>query len=140
MANSKQILNKIARDAGMLGLVVTANTGTSVVITDGVANDVLIECVDAVIQDPMGGVSPATAPFLGAGHSAPCKIAMGPNAVGNKTMAQIFPAGDVVAPKVLALIAGFANNILIMDGNEGYGTADVLVEIEGSGDMKGLGQ
>ena len=140
MANSKQILNKIARDAGMLGLVVTANTGTSVVITDGVANDVLIECVDAVIQDPMGGVSPATAPFLGAGHSAPCKIAMGPNAAGNKTMAQIFPAGDVVAPKVLALIAGFANNILIMDGNEGYGTADVLVEIEGSGDMKGLGQ
>ena len=137
MANSKQILNKIARDAQMLGLTVQSNTGTSVIIDDG-ANDILIEYVDAIIQDPMGGVSPATAPFLGAGHNAPGKIAFSCNAAGNKTIAQIFVNEQNV--KAFALCCGFANNVIVLDGNEGYGTAAVLLEVDGSPDMKGLGQ
>ena len=141
MANSKQILNKIARDASMLGLTVSSHTASSLVITDAVSGfDILIAYEDAQIQDPMGGIDPTVSPFLGIGTANPGKIVFGPNAAGNKTLAQIFPAGDVVAPVVFALCARFANNVLIVDGNEGLPTSSVLVEIDGDADLKSLGQ
>jgi len=137
MANSVQILNKIARDAKMLGLTVESLTATTLVINDD-ANDINISYEDAVIQDPMGGVDPSTSPFLGTGTSNPGMILFTCNATGNKSIAQIFVnATNVIA---LSLCMGFGNKILVMDGNEGYGTAAVLIEIESNSVLKGIGQ
>ena len=137
MANSVQILDKIARAAEMAGLTVNSHTATAVVIDDG-ANDILIKYQTADISSPMGGVSDASSPFLGIGIANPGYLVMSPNAVGDKTIAQVFVNATNV--EVFSILCGFANDVSVHDGNEGVGTSAELVRVAGLSDQIGLGQ
>jgi hypothetical protein len=130
MANGKQILAKIARDAAQLGLVVNSQSQSEINIENG-ANDLKVSYVDASIDAPMGGVSPQASPFLGIGIANPGKIKIKGSA--GATMA--LTMDSLTAMKVLALCAGFANNIQI----RGSGDED-LGEIRGHADLIGMGQ
>lgn len=137
MAMSRQILAKLARNMKQIGLSVTSTSESKVVVDTG-ALSIGIEYVDAVIQKPMGGVDPSASPFLGIGIANPGKLMMYIDVAGDKTLAEIFVEADVL--RVLSMMKGFSNNILVMDGNEGFGVAAVLAELEGHADLLGLGQ
>lgn len=132
MANSKQILAKIARDAAQLGLTVNSQSQSAVVIENG-SNDLTVSYVDASIQAPMGGVDPSVSPYLGIGVGNPGKI---------KIKSAINTGGDIsdvtdslVAAKLLALCAGFANNLLLENSDASFSG-----EIRGHADLIGMGQ
>jgi hypothetical protein len=132
MANSVQILAKIARDAAQLGLTVNSQSATAVVIENG-SNDLTISYVAASIQAPMGGVDPTVSPYLGIGVANPGKIK-----ISAPTTTDTVPAviDSVVAAKVLCLCAGFANDLqLASDAG-----ATVVAEIRGHADLIGMGQ
>ena len=137
MANSVQILNKIARAAEMAGLTVNSHTATAVIVDDG-ADDILIQYENADIDSPMGGVSAAASPFLGIGTANPGYIVFSRNAAGNDTVATVFDTATAV--KMFAICCGFANDVAVMDGNEGVGTAAELARVAGIPDVVNVGQ
>lgn len=130
MGNSVQILAKIARDAAQLGLVVNSQSASQVVIENG-SNDLTISIQAASIASPMGGVDPSVSPYLGIGVGNPGKIAI------KGAAATDIPSllDSLVAAKVLALCAGFANSIVLQDS-----AAASLGEIRGHADLIGMGQ
>lgn len=132
MANSKQILAKIARDAAQLGLTVNSQSASAVVIENG-SNDLTISYVDASIDAPMGGVSPTASPYLGIGIANPGKIKIKSAITTADTIADVIDSD--VAGKVLALCAGFANNIVLENSDAAYS-----LEIRGHADLIGMGQ
>ena len=127
MANSKQILAKIARDAAMLGLTVNSQTASAVVIENG-SNDLTISYVAASIQAPMGGVDPSVSPYLGIGVANPGKIQIKSASTATDTIADVLDS--LVAAKVLALCAGFANDIRLENSD-----ATFSGEIRGHADL-----
>jgi len=137
MANSVQILAKIAHVAEAAGLTVNSLTADAVVIDDG-AGDILVKYQDADISSPMGGVDGDTSPFLGIGVSNPGYLVFSKNSTGNDTMATVFDT--VQSAQVLAICAGMANDISIQDGNEGVGTSAELVRISGDPERGSMGQ
>ena len=137
MANSVQILAKIAHVAKAAGLTVNSLSADSLVIEDG-ADDMLIKYQNADISSPMGGVDGDSSPFLGIGVSNPGRIVLSRNAAGNDTIADVL--GSAVAAQVLAICAGMANDISIQDGNEGVGTSAELVLISGDPERQAMGQ
>lgn len=132
MANSKQILAKIARDAAQLGLTVNSQSQSAVVIENG-SNDLTVSYVSASIQAPMGGVDPSVSPYLGVGVANPGKIKVKSAVNTAGTIADV--TDSLVAAKVLALCAGFANNILLENSDASFSG-----EIRGHADLIGMGQ
>lgn len=132
MANSKQILAKIARDAAQLGLTVNSQSASAVVIENG-SNDLTVSYVDASILAPMGGVDPSVSPYLGIGIANPGKIKIKSSSTAADTIADVLDS--LVAAKLLALCAGFANNILLENSD-----ATFSGEIRGHADLIGMGQ
>lgn len=130
MGNSVQILAKLARDAAQLGLTVNSQTQTAVVIENG-SNDLTLSYVAASIDAPMGGVDPTVSPYLGIGTGNPGKIKI-KGATGSTYAATI---DTLTAAKVLALCAGFANNIIIESSDAAFSG-----EIRGHADLIGMGQ
>lgn len=137
MANSVQILDKIARAAEMMGLTVNSHTADAVIIDDG-GDDILVKYQAADISSPMGGISASAAPYLGIGIANPGYIVLSKNAAGDDTMATVFDTAQTA--KVFAICCGFANDVVIMDGNEGVGTAAELARVQGTVVALGLGQ
>jgi hypothetical protein len=137
MANSVQILAKIARSAERAGLTVNSATADQVIVDDG-GDDILIKYQTADISSPMGGVSDSASPHLGIGTANPGYLVLSKNAAGNDTMATVFDTEETAT--MLAICAGFANDISIQDGNEGIGTSAELVRIAGNPDNIGLGE
>lgn len=131
MANRKQILAKIARNAKQIGLTVNSESQTAVVIENG-SNDLTISYVDASIQSPMGGVSDSASPFLGIGIANPGKIKIKSAISTNDNMSDVIDS--LVAAKVLALCAGHANNILLENSDAAF-----TGEIPGHPDLLGMG-
>lgn len=133
MANSKQILQKLARNAKMLGLTVNSESQTAVVIENG-SNDLTISYVDASFSPSVvGGVDSSVSPYLGIGTANPGKIK-----ISAPTATDTVPAvlDSAVAAKVLAMCAALANDIqLCSDAG-----ATVVAEIRGHSDIIGLGQ
>ena len=133
MANSAAILQKLARNAKMLGLTVNSESQTAVVIENG-SNDLTISYVDASFSPSVvGGVDPATSPWLGIGVGNPGKV---------KIKSAINTAGDMtdildsaVAAKVLAMVAALANDIRLENSD-----ASASADIRGHADVLGLGQ
>lgn len=133
MANSKQILQKMARNAKMLGLTVNSESQSAVVIENG-SNDLTISYVDASFSPSVvGGVDSSVSPFLGIGVGNPGKI---------KIKSAINTAGDMtdildsaVAAKVLAMVAALANDIRLENSD-----ASASADIRGHSDIIGLGQ
>lgn len=132
MANTAALLNKIARNAAQLGLTVNSNTGAAVVI-DNSSNDLTITCVDASIDAPMGGVANTGAPYLGIGVAAPCKIKVKSASTAADDFSDVIDS--LVAAKVLHMLGGFANNILLENSDASY-----TAELRGDVDNLGLGQ
>lgn len=130
MANSKQILAKIARDAAMLGLTVNSQTAEAVVIENG-SNDLTVSYVGASVQSPMGGVDPSLSPFLGIGVANPGKIKI----KGGSGSTYPTTIDSLVAAKLLALCAGFANNIILESSDGAF-----QGEIRGHADLQMMGQ
>lgn len=133
MANSKQILAKLARNAKQVGLTVNSESQTAVVIENG-SNDLTISYVDASFSPAVvGGVDSSVSPYLGIGVGNPGKI---------KIKSAINTAGDMtdildseVAAKVLALCAAMANDIRLENSD-----ASASADIRGHSDLIGLGQ
>lgn len=131
MANSKQILQKMARNARMLGLTVNSESQTAVVIENG-SNDLTISYVDASFSPSVvGGVSDSASPFLGIGVGNPGRVAIsGANAT---TVASLIDT--LIAAKVLAMCSALANDIQLLDSSQAS-----LGVIRGHSDIIGLGQ
>lgn len=131
MANGKQILAKIARNLGQLGIATAADVNAVVVQVAGVA-DLTISYQAADILSPMGGVSDASAPFLGIGTANPGKIVI-KGASGDTAIANIIDTAQ--RAQVFAVCAAFANDIVVQafDGS-------VLAEVRGNADLFGMGQ
>ncbi len=133
MANSKQILAKIARDAAQVGLTVNSQTQTAVVIENG-SNDLTVSYVDATFSPTMlGGVDPTVSPYLGIGIGNPGKIKIKSSSTAADAITDVLDS--IVAAKLLALCAGFANNILLENSD-----ATFTGEIRGHADLVGMGQ
>ena len=120
MANRVQILDKIERNCHALGIVTSRTDAVTLV-----AGSATLTYVDAVIAGPMGGVDGSVSPFLGIGIANPGKIAIDiAGALSTITAAHM---------RVIRVASGHANNILINNGGS------LLVELEGSSDMLGMG-
>jgi len=131
MANSKQILAKLARNAKQVGLTVNSQSQTAVTIENG-SNDLTITYTDASFTPSVvGGVDSSASPFLGIGVGNPGRITITSQlAVSVNTLLD-----TLVAAKVLALCAAMANDIQLLDN-----TAGDLGTIRGHSDLLGLGQ
>lgn len=132
MGNSVQILAKLARNAAQVGLIVNSQSASAVVIENG-SNDLEISYVAASIASPQGGVDPSVSPYLGIGVGNPGKL---------KLKSAINSAGDItdvldsiVAAKVLALMAGMANDIMLENSDASFSG-----DIRGHADLIGMGQ
>ena len=132
MANSRQVLAKIARNAAQLGLTVNSQSATQVVIENG-SNDLTVSYVDASIASPQGGVDPSVSPYLGIGVGNPGKIKIKSSSTANNDMSDI--VDSLVAAKVLAVCAAFANDIVLENSDASFSG-----EIRGHADVIGLGQ
>jgi hypothetical protein len=123
MANSAAILQKLARNAKMLGLTVNSESQSAVVIENG-ANDITISYAAASFSPSVvGGIDSAQSPFLGIGVGNPGKIVI--------TSADAALSADGM--KVLAMCAAMANDIQVSLNS-------VVTEIRGHSDLIGLGQ
>jgi hypothetical protein len=133
MANSKQVLAKLARNARQVGLTVNSESQSAVVIENG-SNDLTISYVDAsYTPSVVGGVDSSASPFLGIGVGNPGKI---------KIKSAVNAAGDMtdildseVAAKVLALCAAMANDLRLENSD-----ASASADIRGHSDLLGMGQ
>ena len=125
--NKTQILAKIERNLKMLG--VPATLGSQSVTVDSA----VISCVDAAIQAPMGGIDGSSSPFLGIGVANPGQIKL-KGAAGEDSVGKII--SSELRAKVLSVLCGFANDVIIEDGD----SASVLASIPGHPDLKGMGQ
>jgi len=120
---AKQILQKLARNAKMLGLTVNSQNQSAVVIENG-ANDITISYKAAVFSPSVvGGIDDSVSPFLGIGSSNPGKIVI------TSTDAAL----NDVGMKVLAMCASTANDLEVSLNS-------VVTEIRGHSDLIGLGQ
>ncbi len=126
MANSAAILNKLSRNLDMLGI--TNTRGASSITVSGLT----VSYVAASISGPMGGVSDASAPYLGVGVAAPGKIKI-KGAGGETTVAGILDSETNA--KVLALCCAFGNNVVLESGD----ASTQIAEIPGHVDMLGMG-
>jgi hypothetical protein len=131
MANKRQMLDKVARNLAQMGIT-SSRVGDSVVVDNG-ANPLTVSYVDASIQKPMGGIDNTVSPFLGIGVANPGKILLKSTGHVADTIADVIDSH--IACVVLHEISGFANNILIENGNAGF--AD---ELQGHADLLGMGQ
>jgi hypothetical protein len=125
------IMQKLARNAKMLGMVVNSESQTAIVIENG-ANDLTISYVDASFSPSVvGGVDPSASPYLGIGVAAPGKIKIKGSA--GATMA--LTMDSLVAMQVLGMCAALANDIQISgSGDQDLGT------VRGHSDLLGMGQ
>jgi len=127
MANSVQVLDKVARNLNQLG--VPAVRGASSVSAAGLT----ISYVSASVQSPMGGADKDASPFLGIGVAAPGKLKI-KGAAGENSLAAILDTAAAV--NVLAVCSRFANNLQIEAGD----SASVLVELAGHTDLLMVGE
>lgn len=133
MANNvAALMNKIARNAAQLGLTVNSNTGAAVVIENG-SNDLTVSYVAASIDAPMGGVDGSVTPFLGLGVGNPGKLKLKSAISTADTIADV--VDSVVAAKVLHMLGGFANNLVLENSDAAFTT-----ELRGDVDNLGMGQ
>lgn len=133
MANSKQILQKLARNAKMLGLTVNSESQTAVVIENG-SNDLTISYVDASFSPSVvGGVDSSVSPYLGIGVGNPGKVKIKSASTANDNITDVIDSA--VAAQVLAMCAALANDIVLENVD-----ATFSATLRGHSDILGLGQ
>lgn len=127
-----QIMAKIARNCAQRGLTVNSNSGSAVVIENG-SNDLTVSYVAASIDLPMGGVSPASSPFLGVGVVSPGQLKLKSASTATDTIADVLDT--TVAATVLAVLVGLGNDIVLENVD-----ATFSATIRGNADLLGMGQ
>lgn len=127
-----QILAKIARNCENRGLTVNSNTGAALVIENG-SNDLTVSYVAASIDAPMGGVSPASSPYLGVGVVAPGTLKLKSSSTAGDAITDVLDS--TVAAKVLVVLVGIGNDILLENSD-----ATFSATIRGNADLVGMGQ
>lgn len=133
MANSAAILQKLARNAKMLGLTVNSQSQVAVVIENG-SNDLTISYVDASFSPAVvGGVDSSVSPFLGIGVGNPGKIKIKSASTAADSIADVIDSA--VAAQVLAMCAAMANDIVLENSD-----ATFSANLRGHSDLIGLGQ
>jgi len=128
MANKKFVLDKIARNLEQYGLSVARGSAGEVL-----AAGLTVSYVDASIQAPMGGVSDAASPFLGAGVQNPGKIKVKGGA-GQNTLAAVLGSADDLT--VFAVCSRLANDVVVEAGD----TTAELLALRGHPDMLAVGE
>ena len=126
MGNSVQVLDKISRNLDQLDI---SNTRSG---NDVIAGGLTISYDDAQIQEPMGGVSDKTNPFLGIGIGNPGTIKM-KGAGGENTVAAILDSAENA--QILAVCLGPANDVIMEAGD----TTAELARLRGHVDLLGMG-
>jgi len=131
---------KVARNAQTIGLTVASQTATTVVIQDGGAT-LTVGYALASIQLPQGGVDPTVSPFLGIGIANPGQLTLTSSNSGG-TVADVIDSAT--AAQVLAMLAWFANDIILADATTPItttnGYAQGIARIRGDSDMINIGQ
>lgn len=127
-----QIMAKIARNCEQLGLTVNSNSGSAVVIENG-SNDLTVSYVAASIDLPMGGVSPASSPFLGVGIVAPGTLKLKSSSTAADAITDVLDS--VVAAKVFKVLVGMGNDILLENSDATFSST-----IRGHAELTGMGQ
>lgn len=140
MANITSIMNKVARNAQVMGLTVASQTASTVVIQDSSAT-LTVGYALAAIQYPMGGVDPTVSPYLGIGIANPGQLTLTSSNSGG-TVADVIDSA--VAAQVLAMLAWFDNDIILADATTPItttnGYAQGIARIRGDSDLIGMGQ
>lgn len=131
MANSKPILDKLARNLDMLQIPYS-RSGINVVVDNG-SNDLTLSYVEASIQSPMGGVSPANAPYLGIGVGNPGQILIKSSSSTNDDITDVLDSA--LAARVLCVCAALANDLSLENSD-----ASFSARIRGHVDLLGMGQ
>jgi len=146
MAMEKQILEKIERNAEMLGMSVVSNDGVNLIIDDKDAAEnirVSYEQSHNLGSSPMVGIDSAANPFLGVGIQVPgtIKVAIGAddNDANAELLADLQGAITEDALKVMRLAGQFANDVKLAKENSGAG-ADFELVTRGDEKLAGLGQ
>ena len=133
MANSKQILAKLARNARQIGLTVVSESQTAVVIDNG-SNDLTLSYVDASFSPAVvGGVDGSASPYLGIGVGNPGKVKIKSAINTAGTIADV--TDSLIAAKVLALCASLANDITLENSDASFSD-----DVRGTVDLLGMGQ
>lgn len=127
-----QILNKVARKCAQVGLTVNSNSGTSVVV-ENASNDLTLTYVAATITAPMGGVDPASSPYLGIGTVAPGALKLKSASTAANDITDVIDGA--VAAKVFKVLASFANDLTLENSD-----ATFTLTLRGDPDNVGMGQ
>ena len=127
----QQIMQKLARNCGYVGLTAVQN-GNSVTVTNG-GNALVVSYVLPVIQQPMGGVDGSVSPFLGIGIANPGQLQITSSTHAAGTIADVIDSA--AAAQLLQLVSGFANDIVLSNDNASFTT-----RLRGSTDWLGMGQ
>lgn len=160
MANITSISNKIARNAQILGLTVTAqgfdSFGNAFVTMTADTGTLSVYYLTAAIQAPMGGVNPAVSPYLGIGVANPGQLMLVSSVSTAGSVADI--VNGPISAQIMAMLAWFDNDIVLADsltlagrsGSDssisglpasvgGAGTA-YWTRLRGDSDLIGMGQ
>src|SRR5688500_10166645 len=118
MANKDAILDKIARNMTQRGY--TADRVGDTVVVDNGSNDLTVTYETKSVQSPMGGVSDASAPYLGIGVAEPGAIKITGAGVNTAVAATVGELIDTAtAATLLAEVCGLANDIMLANANAG---------------------
>lgn len=127
-----QIMAKIARNCTQLGLTLTSQSSSSVVVHNA-SNDLTITYVASSTQAPMSGVDGSASPFLGLGNAGAGKLKLKSAIATNGDIRDV--SDSVAALQVLHMLGGFANNLVVENSTASYAT-----ELTGDVDLVGMGQ
>jgi len=160
MANITSISNKIARNAQILGLTVSAqgydSFGNAYVTMTADTGTLSVYYLTAEIQYPMGGVNPMVSPYLGIGVANPGQLMLVSSVSTAGSMADII--NGPISAQILAMLAWFDNDLILADSatlagrsatdssiqglpaSVGGASAAYWVRLRGDSDLLGMGQ
>lgn len=117
MANITSIMNKIARNAQVLGYTVSAQGndafGNATVTITADTGSLTVYYLTAAIQLPQGGVSNTVSPYLGIGVANPGQLMLAASVSTAGSMADII--NGPISANIFASCAAFANDLILAD-------------------------
>jgi hypothetical protein len=149
MANITSIINKIARNAQVLGITVVSEQydafGNASVTLQADSANITVSYVLAEIQYPMGGVNPMVSPYLGIGIANPGQLLLQSSISSGGNMSDII--NGQISAQILAMCSGFDNDLYLANaaftpsggGPNGPGAGGYFVRLRGDNDLIGMG-
>jgi len=149
MANITSIMNKIARNAQVLGITVVSQQydsfGNASVTLQADSANITVSYVLAEIQYPMGGVNPMVSPYLGIGIANPGQLLLQSSIATSGNMSDII--NGQISAQILQMCSGFDNDLYLANsaftpaggGPLGPGSGGYFVRLRGDSDLLGMG-